>query len=54
MNNSKTEFVVLYPLRLGQYVSCDAINVNGAAIKVSLAVFWSLAGPTLNIEKTHI
>ena len=38
MNNSKTEFVVFYPLRLGQHVSCDAINVNGAAIKVSSAV----------------
>ena len=38
MNNSKTEFVVFYPSRLGQYVSCDAINVNGEAIKASSAV----------------
>ena len=53
MNNSKTEFVVFYPSRLGQYVSCDAINVNGEAIKAS-SVFGSLAGSTLNNEKTHI
>ena len=37
MNNSKTEFVVFYPSRLSQYVSCDAINVNGEAIKASSA-----------------